>query len=192
MPEKYKYDPYSRYHDAVYGSSALEPEEIPAPERRIRKKPVHKKLTKAEKRRLRERRLEVTVRSEPLAADSPAMGLLGFIFLAIGVVIMVCSCVSLVRTGNMISQIKNEIAVQEREYINLKRDNDELEKTIYSEIDLEEIRKTAIEKFGMVYPYDSQVIKYQYNKNGYVRQYSEFVPGADTLTTAVVRDILGK
>ena len=82
-------------------------------------------------------------------------------------------CVGYVRVYNEIKQTENETRTLNVELSSIKTANDNTENTLYSNIDLGKIRKTAIEKYGMVYPYENQVITYKSVTNGYVRQYGD-------------------
>ena len=55
----------------------------------------------------------------------------------------------------------------------LKLANDEEYTKIMSSVDLEEIKRIAIEELGMKYAKDGQVITYSGEGNDYVRQYKE-------------------
>ena len=88
--------------------------------------------------------------------------------------------VGYIKAYNEVKQIEIETRSINREVNSLKIANDNIENTLYSNIDLEKIRKLAIEKYGMVYPYENQVIMYKSVTNGYVRQYGD-LKGNETL-----------
>ena len=87
--------------------------------------------------------------------------------------VLVFICVGYVRVYNEIKQTENETRTLSVELSSIKTANDNTENTLYSNIDLGKIRKTAIEKYGMVYPYGNQVVTYKSVTNGYVRQYGD-------------------
>ena len=87
--------------------------------------------------------------------------------------LLVVVCVGYIRVYNDIKQTELSTRAISREADSLKIANDNTENTLYSNIDLEKIRKTAIEKYGMVYPYENQIITYKSVTNGYVRQYGD-------------------
>ena len=187
MADRRRYVPRDRYRNAVNGNLAVAPDELEEPRRR--KEPAKR----PEKKRIsREHKKEITVRPEPLVTQAPAIGLAGFVMLSIGAAVMLYSCIGYLRAESRLSEIKNSTVAIEKDYIELKADNDQLERTVYAGINLEEIRRTAIEKLGMVYPYENQIVKYDYNENGYVRQYDEFSTYAESLQDALLDDILGK
>ena len=104
------------------------------------------------------------------APSITGLGFVGFMFVA---AMLVVGCVGYIRVYNEVKQTERETKSIARELDSLKVANDNVENSIYNSIDLEKIRKTAIEKYGMVYPYENQVITYKSVTNGYVRQYGD-------------------
>lgn len=102
---------------------------------------------------------------------APSIDFFSFVGLMAAAVILVLACVGYVKVYNEIKQTEIETRNLNTELNSIKIANDNIENTLYSNIDLENIRKTAIEKYGMVYPYENQVILYKGVTNGYVRQY---------------------
>ena len=72
------------------------------------------------------------------------------------------------------SQIKNSVknvAVLENRLNNLKQDNDEAYNRANGNVDLDEIKRIAIQEYGMTYPTEGQIIAYSdEGGNDYVRQ----------------------
>lgn len=62
--------------------------------------------------------------------------------------------------------------------MDLKSTNDEIESNMNSNINVEEIRRVAIEELGMVYATQQQVIMYDCEESEYVRQY-EAIPESE-------------
>lgn len=104
---------------------------------------------------------------------APSIDVFGFVGLMLVASILVVICVGYIRVFNEIKQTESETHVLNTELNNIKIANDNTENTLYSNLDLANIRKTAIEKYGMVYPYENQVITYNSITNGYVRQYGD-------------------
>lgn len=104
---------------------------------------------------------------------APSIDFFGFAGLMIMAVMIVVLCVGYIRVYNEVKQTESETRLLNTELSNIKTANDNKENTLYSNIDLGKIRKTAIEKYGMVYPYENQVITYKSVTNGYVRQYGD-------------------
>lgn len=61
----------------------------------------------------------------------------------------------------------------EKELNTMKLSNDEAYAQIQSNINLEEIRRIAIEELGMSYAEEGQIILYQENKKDYMHQNAE-------------------
>ena len=101
---------------------------------------------------------------------APSIDFWGFAGFMIVAALLVIISVGYIRVYNEVKQTEIETRAINREVNNLKIANDNIENTLYSNIDLEKIRKTAIEKYGMVYPYENQVIAYKSVTIGYVRQ----------------------
>ncbi len=62
---------------------------------------------------------------------------------------------------------------------------------IASEVDLNEVYEIAVGKLGMVYPKDNQIITYDYEGEGYVRQYSA-IPAASKETQTLLEQVLNQ
>lgn len=66
-----------------------------------------------------------------------------------------------------------QVSKLEKELNTLKLSNDEMYTRIQSNVNLEEIRKIAIDELGMTYAEEGQVILYQGNKKDYMYQNAE-------------------
>lgn len=137
----------------ISGSTALRPERIVYPKAAPNKAPKRKKYAKIK--------------------YAPSINAVGFVALMSVAIIFSYSCIGYLEMFDNLKKIERETVAITRQIKQLKIKNDSMENYIYSKIDLEEIRKIAIEEFGMIYPFDSQVIRYKNVKNGYVRQYGE-------------------
>lgn len=92
-------------------------------------------------------------------------------------------CVALLMTGFILinyvglqSDITNSvkhIARLEKELNNLKLANDEEYTRITSSVDLEEIRRVAIQELGMQYAEEGQIISFASESNDYVKQLAD-------------------
>ena len=75
---------------------------------------------------------------------------------------------------NVTASITNDlktIAKLEAQYTSLKAENDDYENRINGAIDLEAIKKKAMNDLGMQYANDDQIVKYESDDTDYVRQY---------------------
>ena len=69
------------------------------------------------------------------------------------------------------------MAALESDLSELKEDNDAYYSQVAASTDLDKIKKTAIERLGMKYPSDEQIMTYETKRGSYVRQYQD-VPEA--------------
>ena len=88
------------------------------------------------------------------------------------------ACVSMISVQAEINAQKKEIAALESQYQNLSNDNDAASARVNSDVDLNEIKKIAMEELGMVYPDRGQVVTYDSASEQYVKQYKD-VPDVD-------------
>jgi len=65
------------------------------------------------------------------------------------------------------------VAVKESELNSLKVENDEAYNRVVNSIDLEEIRRIAIQELGMIYAQEGQVVIYENEGHDYMRQVTE-------------------
>ena len=66
-----------------------------------------------------------------------------------------------------------EIAQLESSLSDLKSNNDELENEINSNVNLDDIKYTAITKLGMTYAQEDQIVNYDGGSGDYVRQVTQ-------------------
>lgn len=100
------------------------------------------------------------------------------VFLAIACAAVLFTCVRFLQLKSRITSSIQKIAELETEYSQLKADNDAYESQLNASMDLEQVKKTAMDRLGMKYPTENQVLTYQLDKGSYVRQYQE-VPEAE-------------
>ena len=99
---------------------------------------------------------------------------LGYIFFMMLATLVVCVVlIGYVELQADITNRINHISKLESQLNDLKLANDEEYTKIMSSVDLEEIKRIAIEELGMKYAKDGQVITYSGEGNDYVRQYKE-------------------
>ena len=143
----------------VYGNTVRKLEIAPEiqPERRNEK----------EEREYRKAKNAVRKNREKAKQMNPAYVM--FLTIASMVTFMVCFHYIQLRS-EMTAQIKN-IAALETQLSNLRIENDAELSRANNSIDLEEIKKVAMEELGMVYANKDQVILYQDKQAEYFRQY---------------------
>lgn len=96
--------------------------------------------------------------------------------LAVGVTFW--ACISMISVQAEINAQNKRIAALEADYQALINDNDAVNAKINSEVNLESIKKIAMEELGMIYPKEGQIITYDSKKEQYVKQYQD-VPDLD-------------
>ena len=99
---------------------------------------------------------------------------LGYISFMIASVLVVC--IVLMGYVNLQSDITNRvthISKMESQLNSMKLENDETYTKIMSSVDLEEIKRIAINELGMKYAKEGQVITYSGEGSDYVRQYGD-------------------
>lgn len=132
--------------------------------------PVRKMPEKAPKR------VSNTVRKNRERAKHMSAGYVLFLSAALA-----SACIILVYYIGLQSDITNSvkhIAALERQLNELKVANEEDYSRISSSVDLEEIRRIAIQELGMQYAREGQIISFASENSDYVKQMAE-IPGKD-------------
>ena len=98
----------------------------------------------------------------------------GYIFFMMIAMLVVCVVlIGYVELQADITNKINRISQLESQLNDLKLDNDETYTKIMSSVDLEEVKRIAINELGMKYAKEGQVITYSGEGSDYVRQYKE-------------------
>lgn len=101
---------------------------------------------------------------------------MNFAYVMFLVVAMMASAMILlyyIQLQSMITNSNENIARLERNYNDLRLENDEEYSRITSSIDFEEIRRIAIGELGMTYATEGQIINYSNEGSNYVKQMAE-------------------
>lgn len=102
----------------------------------------------------------------------------GYIFFMMIAMLVVCVVlIGYVELQADITNKINHISQLERQLNDLRLENDETYTKIMSGVDLEEIKRIAINELGMKYAKEGQVITYSGEGSDYVRQYKEIPSG---------------
>lgn len=121
-----------------------------------------------EERRIKNRRL---VRHNLERHQKINRGYLLFLTGAVGVTCFVCA--AYIRLQSSITTRMAHISSLEKEITDLKTENDITEKRINTSIDLNEIKKRAMEELGMVYASKDQIAYYDMEDTDYMTQYED-------------------
>lgn len=121
---------------------------------------------------------QISTSTQKNRAKAMSMGP-GFVaFLSVVCIMILVVCVSYVQTKSQITARIQEVASLESELSQLKADNDAYQSMVETSVDIETIKKTAINKLGMKYPSDDQMMSYTTQRSSYVRQYQD-VPDSE-------------
>lgn len=82
-------------------------------------------------------------------------------------------CVNYLQVRSTMTSRIHNIETMEKELEALKSENDALETSINTSLDLDYVYRVATEELGMVYPNKNQVILYNKTESEYVRQYED-------------------
>ena len=98
----------------------------------------------------------------------------GYIAVVAAAFLIVCGVLmSYVKIQSDITNHINNISELESKLNELRLANDETYTKIMSSVDLEEIKRIAVNELGMKYAKEGQVVQYTGEGNDYVRQYGE-------------------
>ena len=95
------------------------------------------------------------------------------LFLALATGLLLVGCVRYLQIQASVTATMKSINAKESELSDLKAENDAEYNRVMSSVDLESIRKTAMEELGMVYASEDQVVLYDSKSTDYVRQYQD-------------------
>ncbi len=97
---------------------------------------------------------------------------LGYLlFLSLAMVLMVGTLAWYISLQSQVKNSVKNIAALESQLNNLKQDNDEAYNRANGNVDLDEVKRIAIQEYGMTYASEGQIIRYtDGGGNDYVRQ----------------------
>lgn len=96
------------------------------------------------------------------------------------IILMLLTCVLILKAQFQVATTAEQVMVLKNELTAARRENAHLESRINEELDLIEIKRIAMEEYGMVYPTDSEVMLVQREATSYTVQYAQIeVPVAE-------------
>lgn len=116
-------------------------------------------------------------RSRARERQALRMDLPYLMMLTVATITALVICCAYIGVQSGISSTMRSIEQKEQELESLKSENDALQTSINTNIDLDHIYEVATNELGMVYADRSQVIHYKKTESEYVRQYED-IPGA--------------
>ena len=144
---------YQRYEDNIY----------------VYGNTVRKENTLPRERRIDERRVHENVRRK--RNKQAQMSLPYTLFLVAAVVVSLFVCVQYINVRADITNSLEEITRLERQLSEMKEDNDIAYNRVLTSVDLNEIKRIAMEEYGMIYAGDNQIITYETDNDDYMHQY---------------------
>lgn len=162
---------YRRKMDYIDGNTVRKMEA--APQRRSDE--VHEQLQRKQEqdreREERQRKARMAARRNQQKAMQMSPGYVAFLFIAMMAMMGVCS-VYLQLQSEISGRMKN-IASLESQVLDLKTDNDAAIKRINTSIDMEQVKNTAVNELGMVYPAEDQIQYFKVDVTDYMNQYED-------------------
>lgn len=145
-----------------------------APERQSRQNEREALKQRAEyDRRMEELECQQDLRMERLRNRYVTVDRPYLIFLTACMIATLYLCFNYVQVQTNINTRINSIDQKKKEYDRLKSENDALQNSIDTSMDLNEIYRVATQELGMVYAGKDQVITYDKTESEYVRQYED-------------------
>lgn len=119
---------------------------------------------------LREHRRKIANRAKRNRHELRKLNPAYVLFLVAAVAVTAVLLINYLNLKSELTTTVNNIAKLEKEYADLKMTNDEDYSSVESSINVEEIRRIAIQELGMTYAGDGQIISFSAEGDDYVRQ----------------------
>lgn len=141
------------------------------------------------RRRIQEdrRRKRVSVETRRNRQRAMSMNLGYVLFLSFAAVIMFAMCAEYLHLKVNLTSKMNNVAGLESKLQDMTSKNDELANKINTSVDLEYVKKVAIEELGMIYPSKEQIVIYKDSNSDYMNQY-ENIPKKESRNLVSVLD----
>ncbi len=120
--------------------------------------------------RVRKAKRLARVRAQAKAARNKKLAVIG---ICIGVAFVVGAGVLHLTSRGEVAQRANEAERLQSVLTELTGKNEALEAEINKSVDYDAIKDTAMNEYGMVYPGDGQIITYNADGEGYIKQYKD-------------------
>ena len=144
-------------------------------ETRQRREHLHQQFVRRQeeeqelKKRQRQTRVAVQRNRARSLQISPAYVL--FLTATVAVMAMVFACY--LHLQSVLNQNVQNVASLETEVLNLKNDNDAVQKKISNSVNIDNIRQRAMDELGMAYPQEDQIEYFEVDNDDYMNQYEE-------------------
>ena len=104
---------------------------------------------------------------------SHGIDLFSMTLLMVAMVITLYLCYNYLQVQGNIVQLERDVMLLEQELNTVQAENAALEDGLNSQTDWDEVYRTAVGEFGMVYPNKNEVITYESTEKGHVIQYMD-------------------
>ncbi|MDO4477954.1 MAG: hypothetical protein Q4B73_02790 [Lachnospiraceae bacterium] len=125
----------------------------------------------------RRRKKRVSSQTRENRARALSMNRSFVVFLTVAAVVCVLMCVYYLQARALLTAQIDSNAKLESRLTKLQSENDALYETISNNVDLDHVRDVAINDLGMTYATEDQIIWYNTEGSGYMRQYQEVPTG---------------
>lgn len=139
------------------------------PEREYREEREAQERGKKEREQERRARHAAQRNRERAMQMSPAY----LVFLTLAVILTVGVCTCYIQLQSDISSRMRNIASLETQILDLQMENDAAMKRIETSVNLDEIKETAMNEMGMVYPGEEQIVYFTVDMDDYMNQYQD-------------------
>ena len=100
--------------------------------------------------------------------------------MTIATALILGSCALYIQQNSKLSATMKQVATLEAELINITQENDATQKRVETSVNLEDIRKQAMDELGMVYPSENQIVYYHIDNTDYMEQYKDIPTGNES------------
>ncbi len=113
------------------------------------------------------------IRKKPESTVHLNLGYVIFLTVVFGILGVILT--GYIRLQADITESTRNVAELESRYLSMKLDNEQEYERIVNSVDLEEVKRVAMQELGMHYATEGQIITYTDTMSDYVRQYSDIV-----------------
>ncbi|MCI9446994.1 MAG: hypothetical protein HFH36_06300 [Lachnospiraceae bacterium] len=140
-----------------------------------RKEQIHQEYVEwqeeEQEQRKRQRQVRAAAQKNRDRALSISPGYVLFIAVTMAVMGAVFACYLQLQSD--LNKNVRSVAALESELLDLKDDNDAVQKKISNSIDMENVRQQAMDELGMVYPQEDQIEYFEVENDDYMNQYED-------------------
>ena len=165
-------DSYKKYGQYYQDGSAARNmyTAAPVPDEFYEKDEALKEKERKEQQLAKRRRAQAESKARAKAAKNKRL-LLVWICACVAAVVGICA-IHLVSRSE-VAQKTSKVSELRAELTELTKRNEALEAELNESIDYDAIKATAMNDYGMIYPEDGQILTYNADDEGYVKQYKD-------------------